>query len=260
MISQKDMLGIICTEAFEMGEKILSVPKQNKGQSKQDYETPDCFMTAISRVFGKPQVDLAASNNNTKCTIFLTEGADSLIKNWAEDFILKQYKPLLCWLNPPFANIKPWAKKCAEESEKGAKILMLVPASVGSNWFKNYVYEIAHVLFLSPRMKFVGCKNPYPKDLMLVAYGFSNFDGFKFIEPHPRSTEQKKFFYCWRWDKTFCRTVRLRQIASFNNPVNLLEKELKRHWRAVDAVSFKAAKKYCDEVVCSSCGNADCSC
>lgn len=76
------------------------------------------------------------------------------------------------WLNPPYSNIGPWAKKCAEESALGARILFLVPASVGSNWFRDFVFKKSLVLFLNDRIKFVGAEYVYPKDCIIAAYGF----------------------------------------------------------------------------------------
>lgn len=142
--------------------------------SKQDYTTPDDFMTAVHSRFGKPSFDLAASSENTKAPNFLTEEDNSLLQCWP--------KGERCWLNPPFNNISPWAKKCAEESALGAEILLLVPAAVGSNWFANYVDRKAHVMFLRPRLCFDG-KNPYPKDCLLA-----HFNGT--IGQH---------YECWKW-------------------------------------------------------------
>ena len=77
----------------------------------------------------------------------------------------------LCFLNPPFGNITPWAKKCAEASVSGARILPLVPASVGANWFNEYLRPHAYVLELAPRVKFVGHAAGFPKDLVLAYFG-----------------------------------------------------------------------------------------
>ena len=77
------------------------------------------------------------------------------------------------WLNPEYRHIAPWAKKCAKTRlDRGAqKILLLVPASVGSNWFQRHCWEKSLVLLLNPRLTFVGHTHPYPKDLCLCVYG-----------------------------------------------------------------------------------------
>lgn len=136
----------------------------HRGKSKQDYATPEDFRLAVAKRFGHPAFDLAASfENRFSLRDFYSEGDNSLIQHW------HKLKGIL-WLNPPFGNIEPWAKKCREESLKGAHILFLVPASVGSEWFRLHVHDKATVYFLNPRLSFDG-KNSFPKDCLLGAYG-----------------------------------------------------------------------------------------
>jgi hypothetical protein len=76
------------------------------------------------------------------------------------------------WLNPPFKKIKPWVKKCSEgtsiydaegnELNKGTRILSLLPAAVGSEWFAKYVEGKAAVYFLRPRIAFVDPRTGEP--------------------------------------------------------------------------------------------------
>jgi phage N-6-adenine-methyltransferase len=147
-----------------------------RGKSKQDYGTPTDFLQAVTDRFGPLAWDLAATAYNRVAPHFISEEENSFIKDW---HLLDPGK--LLWLNPPFDRIEPWACKCRAESLMGARILFLVPASVGSNWYANYIHGRALVLFLSPRLKFGGCEDPYPKDLMLAAFSF--VPGFE----------------CWRW-------------------------------------------------------------
>ena len=76
----------------------------------------------------------------------------------------------LLWLNPPFGKITPWAAKCHAEAAKGARIALLVPASIGSNWYRDNIHDRHRVLFLNGRIVFDG-KNGFPKDCMLVIFG-----------------------------------------------------------------------------------------
>lgn len=86
----------------------------------------------------------------------------------------------LLWLNPPYGNITPWAAKCAETAADPRflwrTLLLLVPASVDSNWYIEHVHSRAYVMPLSPRIKFVGHPQPYPRPLMLCTFG--GFVGF----------------------------------------------------------------------------------
>lgn len=142
----------------------------NRGNSKQDYETPPDFIHAVETRFGKLRVDLAATAENTKAPTFFSPLQNSLAISWNK-FANPQ------WLNPPFDNIAPWASKCRNQSALGAKILFLTPASVGSNWFRDHVHGHALVLALNGRLTFVGQEDPYPKDCILSCYGWgTGFD------------------------------------------------------------------------------------
>lgn len=139
-------------------------PTINKGNSKQDYQTPLDFMGAVKQRYGKLSFDLAADKANTQCELFYSQEENSLIQPW-------HLLTGILWLNPPFDNIGHWAKKCHEESQKGVQILFLVPNSTGANWFRDYVHNKAYVTMLNGRLTFVGCKDPYPKDMVLIHYG-----------------------------------------------------------------------------------------
>jgi len=133
------------------------------GKSKQNQETPWEFINAVEKRFGKITFDLAADEHNHRHSSYFSEQDDSFAQAWHKiDGLL--------WLNPPFRRIAPWVAKCASEKVLGAKIALLVPAAVGSNWFADHVHEKALVLPFRPRLSFDG-KNPYPKDLLLAVYG-----------------------------------------------------------------------------------------
>lgn len=145
-----------------------SMPRQKPHRSKQDYVTPPEFIEAVERRFGPLVCDLAASAENARAPRFYDLARDSFSVPWASE-----HPTGTLWLNPPFADIEPWAEKCEFESTiRHGLILLLTPASIGSNWFAAHVHRKAVVLGLSPRMQFIGADDPYPKDLSLSVYGF----------------------------------------------------------------------------------------
>lgn len=164
----------------------MGMPQQKPGRSKQDYGTPPDFIQAVERRFGALAVDLAARQDNKKAPRCVTPEDDSLSVNWGIIF-----GRLNCWLNPPFADIEPWAAKCAHHApmfaERGGRILFLVPASVGANWYADHVHNKALVLGLQGRLCFDG-KDPYPKDCILAVFGRGE-PGF----------ENRVGFDVWRW-------------------------------------------------------------
>lgn len=151
----------------------MTQPVQKPGKSKQDYATPAIFIDAVKQRLGIVSFafDFAADAMNTKGRGYWSVADDSLSKpasEWAarvgDDW---------GWLNPPFARIAPWAKKCKETVEYGGKVAFLVPAAVGANWYRDHVHHAhARVLFLNGRIPFMPDKPKwlYPKDCMLVLY------------------------------------------------------------------------------------------
>jgi phage N-6-adenine-methyltransferase len=140
-------------------------PSINKGNSKQNYQTPKNFMAAVHQRYGHITWDLAADSENHQADRYYTIQDDSLKRPWHKlDGLL--------WLNPPFKNIGDWAEKCYLESlEDQVSILFLVPNSTGANWFRDFVHNKAYVNLLNGRLTFVGCKDPYPKDMILAHFG-----------------------------------------------------------------------------------------
>lgn len=180
----------------------MNFPIQKHGKSKQDYGTPWAFIRAVEKRWGKIQVDLAAHAGNAKCDLYITKEENSLEISWSERFGRGKIKPVpgktaremfdtefsspLCWLNPEFADIGTWAAKCALETRSylSPRIIMLTPASIGTEWFRAFVHGKAQVLGIGPRLTFEGETHPYPKDLMLSLFGFG-----------------KPGFDVWRWDR-----------------------------------------------------------
>ena len=143
-------------------------PKNNRGKSEQSVETPDDFIRAVEERFGHISFDLAAEESNQKAKrwegMWYGEGEDSLKQDWTK------HNGLL-WLNPEFGNIRPWAKKCVESMDNGRLILMLTPLS-SSCWATEFCHQHAHVIGLNGRIKFVGHKWFFPKDLILSVFGW----------------------------------------------------------------------------------------
>lgn len=150
------------------------VPKQKPGQSEQIVCTPPELLDAVRRRLSISNFvwDLAASHDNKVCDSCYTEEDDALIQPWN---VVEGWN----WCNPPYADLGPWVAKAASESFKGAQTTMLVPASVGAQWWKTWVEPYAYVSFLSGRVTFIGHKTPYPKDLAVLLYtpwGFKGYD------------------------------------------------------------------------------------
>lgn len=162
----------------------MTMPVQRPGKSKQNYQTPIELLKAIKLRFKIDEFawDLAADKENTVVPTFFpgqsqleqkryyNEADDSLTQSWT--------KGGWNWCNPPYADIEPWVAKAAREAQAGAQTVMLVPASVGSNYWRIWVEPYAYQSFLNGRLCFIpdwqaqGFKSPplYPKDCALLLY------------------------------------------------------------------------------------------
>jgi phage N-6-adenine-methyltransferase len=140
-----------------------SMPRQKRHRSKQDYGTPRIFLDAVERKFGPIAFDLAARADNCVVPRFYSPAQDTLVQSWRVGG--------LAWLNPEYTNIAPYVAKAVTAAAQGQQLVMLVPAGVGSNWWKRYVHERAKVHLLNGRITFVGCTDAYPKDCVLLEYG-----------------------------------------------------------------------------------------
>lgn len=150
----------------------MGMPQQKPGRSKQDYSTPADFITAAKHRLAITEFafDFAADARNMKATRFWSKADDSLSKS-AEEWA-SQCRHSWGWLNPEFADINPWSQRCWQTKQLGGAIALLVPASVGANWFKHFVHGKALVLFLNGRLAFIEGKpdDLYPKDCILCLY------------------------------------------------------------------------------------------
>lgn len=164
----------------------MTQPKQKPGESKQDYATPVNFIAAVKRRLKITEFafDFAADTSNAKAACWFNERQDALRQPEWE----KQIGDGWGWLNPPFSVIGPWALKCRLTMQAGGKIALLVPAAVGSNWFRDYVDGYAKVLLLNGRLAFMPDKPGwlYPKDCILALYEIGSVTNYE----------------VWNWRKT----------------------------------------------------------
>ena len=142
----------------------------NRHKSESTVVTPMVFVDACEARYGCIRMDLAATKENSRrgSSSCYTVEDDAFSKDWEVDL-----KGDVGWLNPPYGDIGAWAKKADAEAKKGARVVMLVPASVGSNWYRDYIHFRHPVDFINGRIMFDGHDQPYPKDLMVVLFGFA---------------------------------------------------------------------------------------
>lgn len=107
--------------------------------SNQNTPTPIELVMAIEKLFHLEfEYDMAASEENHKAPFWFSEEVNSLNIAWPTDG--------WCFLNPPFANLSEWVNKCAEQCDRGVRIVSIWPLSGDLNqipaWKKSQVNVI----------------------------------------------------------------------------------------------------------------------
>lgn len=114
--------------------------------NSNEWQTPRNLFDKLDETFGFI-LDAAATKDNALCKSYFTIDDDALQQDW------HKYKTV--WCNPPYGRqIGKFVKKAYEESQKGAVVVLLVPARVDTKWWHDYCAKGA-VLFVKGRLKFV---------------------------------------------------------------------------------------------------------
>lgn len=148
---------------------------------REDWETPQWLFDGLNEIFDF-HVDLAAHRFNTKCkewisrggagfedTFYVYEGGlfnDDLLNIKIEYFPHDRWS----WCNPPYGR-----NGCGDWMDRILQVpntVSLIPASVGSKWFKEQCWDKADVIvFLHGRLTFEGAPCTAQFDSCLVVKG-----------------------------------------------------------------------------------------
>ena len=120
--------------------------------ASEEWGTPQELFDELNSAYNFT-LDPSASDYNHKCEKYFTKDDDGLSKSWRGETV---------FCNPPYGrHIGDWVKKAYDESLKGTKIVMLIPARTDTRWFHDYIYRKNNVRveFIRGRLKFVDCLN-----------------------------------------------------------------------------------------------------
>lgn len=146
-------------------------PQQRPGSSKQDYATPPELLDAVRErlVIEQFTIDLAADAENAVCDRYYSLLDSAFNHEWDHEG--------WGWCNMPFGDIPRFVKKASESPSNNA---LLVPASIGANWWRDFVHGQARILALNGRVTFGSWEygnwvpmetGTYPKDCAILLYG-----------------------------------------------------------------------------------------
>lgn len=111
------------------------------------WATPQSFFNALNTEF-KFTLDVCALPETAKCNKYFTPEIDGLNQDWAMD---------VCFMNPPYGrgqNVYSWVKKAYETSLEGGTVVCLLPASVDTKWFHEFVMKSSEIRFVIDRLWF----------------------------------------------------------------------------------------------------------
>ena len=126
--------------------------------TNQSWETPDDLFVKINAQYHFT-IDVCATSKNTKCKIFWSEDDSCLDKTWSG----------ICWMNPPYKNMKQFIKKAFDERHNAISVV-LIPARTNTKWWHDWCMK-GEVLFICGRPKFKGCVHGLPQPWALVIFG-----------------------------------------------------------------------------------------
>lgn len=127
--------------------------------SASDFWTPQYLYDKLNDRFGPFDIDICASDENTKCERYYTIEDDALKQSWDG----------VCWCNPPYAVptaksirgiVDVYIKKGLEEinnNEKCTRICFLIPCKTDVKYFHNFIFPNAtELVFVKGRPNFAG--------------------------------------------------------------------------------------------------------
>ena len=130
------------------------------------WSTPQDFFDKLNWRFGPFDLDPCATLHNTKCVNFFTELENGLEKDWGGFTV---------FVNPPYNNMKDWARKCHEESRKpDTKVVLLCPARTDTRYWHDFIMKASEIHFVKGRLKFGNSKNSAPFPSAVVVFNTDN--------------------------------------------------------------------------------------
>lgn len=123
--------------------------------SSDEWTTPRWLFDRLNEKF-QFTLDAAASPANALCEKYYV-WPDGLC-DWTGERV---------YANPPYGDIKTWARHFTEQAGKAQLIVALVPARVDTAWWQDFIKTADLIHFVRGRLRFGDSKNsaPFPSAL-----------------------------------------------------------------------------------------------
>ena len=124
----------------------------DKGDHRQNWATPREFFKGLDATF-RFNLDVCAEPWSACCEDFYVAQVDGLAQPWCGTLPGEQAR---VWCNPPFGNVRPWLEKAIDSVlEHDSLCVFLLPASTGSAWFHELIYDKADIGFVRGRLNYM---------------------------------------------------------------------------------------------------------
>lgn len=144
-------------------------------KASDEWSTPQDFWRELDAEFHF-DIDVAATRENSKCEEFYTEDTNALTWPWSLS-MARGYQPV-CWMNPPYSQVRQFIAKAADEARNGCTVVCLIPSRTDTRWWHEHVWDGekhqprpgVEVRFIKGRLKFGGSKNSAPFPSAIVVF------------------------------------------------------------------------------------------
>lgn len=121
------------------------------------WRTPKFVFDYYDRRF-KFDIDMASSDKNHLCDIYITSDEDALLHATFNEKLEQAdwSKGVSVFCNPPYDDCASWVAMVTEYAERyGVKIVMLLPADTSVKWFKLAFDNCTECHLISGRLSFI---------------------------------------------------------------------------------------------------------
>lgn len=122
-----------------------------KSDEKDTYKTPRYLIERLEKEFGQITLDVCANEQNKVCENFISKEQNALVSDWTTSGIV--------FCNPPYSKKDEFLEKAIEQSKTGQKIIMLVPCTPETLFFRQCKDKSNWLLCMNGRLVFEGLGN-----------------------------------------------------------------------------------------------------
>jgi phage N-6-adenine-methyltransferase len=116
---------------------------------RDSWSTPQWLYNWLDSIYDF-DVDLCASSDNAKCSVYFTKQEDALSQRWDVEGV---HKTGFC--NPPYSDIAPWLAQSVAEAFEGFTSVHVIPTPNGEKYYDLVFGFATSITFIQGRVAFI---------------------------------------------------------------------------------------------------------